>query len=41
MKNTAILPKVGPLAGQDKTLSLRFYEKGVLEDAVLIDIAAN
>ncbi|QZN96010.1 hypothetical protein [Symbiopectobacterium purcellii] len=40
-KKPLFLPKVGPLAGQDKTLSLRFDEKGVLVDAVLIDKAAN
>lgn len=40
-KRTLLLPKVGPLAGQDKTLSLRFDEKGVLADVVLIDKAAN
>ncbi|MCW2487795.1 hypothetical protein J5069_18005 [Candidatus Symbiopectobacterium sp. NZEC127] len=40
-KKPLFLPKVGPLAGQDKMLSLRFDEKGVLVDAVLIDKAAN
>lgn len=40
-KRTLLLPKVGPLAGQDKTLTLRFDEQGVLADAVLIDKAAN